>query len=80
MQNVKLIRNMVPPALQGILYSGIKALRYGNLLPNKYRVTESGNDLVYVSISDLKYIKSKREDIPHFDRDEVTRWSSARGR
>jgi len=23
-------------------------------LPNKYRVTESGNDLVYVSISDLK--------------------------
>jgi len=46
---------MVPPALhEAILYSGIKALRYGNLLPNKYRVTESGNDLVYVSISDLK--------------------------
>ena len=55
MQNFKLIKNMVPPALhEGILYSGIKALRYGDLLPNKYRVTESGNDLVYVSISDLK--------------------------
>jgi len=51
----KLIKYMVPPALhEAILYSGIKALRYGNLLPNKYRVTESGNDLVAVSISDLK--------------------------
>ena len=46
---------MVPPALhEGILYNGIKALRYENLLPNKDRVTESGDDLVYVSISDLK--------------------------
>ena len=27
-------------------------------MPNKYRVTESGNDLVYVSISDLKRIRS----------------------
>ena len=60
MQNHRPIKNMVPPALhEGILYSGIKALRYGNLLPNKYRVTESGNDLVAVSISDIKWIKSK---------------------
>ena len=73
MQNFKLIKNMVPPALhEGILYNGIKALRCGNLLPNKYRVTESGNDLVYVSISDLKKIKSRREDIPYIERDEMT--------
>jgi hypothetical protein len=35
------------------LNSGIKALRYGNPLINKYHATEPGHDLEAVSISEL---------------------------